>query len=213
MATLAILFVVVLLINLMPAFAPPTWMAMSWVGFNVPGGNPFVFALVAASAATLGRLILASFARTLVRGRLMREADRQNVDVARAWLEKHKTMTVGAFFLYALGPFPSNYLFIAYGLSGLPLKMIGAAFFVGRTASYAVWAHLGRFASAHIDSEAQFEGGYLSAYFVATQLVSLGLVYLLMKLDWKTLIEQRKFTWRRPMKPPGHVERGRSTRR
>ena len=42
MSTLATLFVVVLLLNLIPAFAPPTWMAMSWVGFNVPEGNPIV---------------------------------------------------------------------------------------------------------------------------------------------------------------------------
>lgn len=205
MATLAILFVVVLLINLTPAFAPPTWMAMSWIGFNVPEGEPFVFAIVAASAATLGRLILAVFARALVRGRLMRDSDRQNIDVIRVWLEKHKTMTVSAFFFYSLSPFPSNYLFIAYGLSGLPLRVIGAAFFVGRTVSYALWAHLGRFVSAHVDSEALFEGGYLSAYFVVTQLALLGLVYMLMKLDWKTLIEQRKLVWRRSVKPLGDI--------
>ena len=213
MATLAILFGVVLLINLMPAFAPPTWMAMSWVGFNVPEGNPVVFAIVAAGAATLGRLILATFARSLVRGRLMRESDRQNIDVARAWLEKHKKMTVGAFFLYALSPFPSNYLFIAYGLSGLPLKVIGAAFFIGRTVSYAVWAHLGRFVSAHIDPETQFEGGYLGGYFVVTQLVLLGLVYILMKLDWKMLLEQRKLAWRRSLRRHNQVDHGSTTDR
>ncbi|MBY4788636.1 hypothetical protein K6W25_16160, partial [Burkholderia dolosa] len=50
MATLVVLFFVILLLNLLPAFAPPTWMAMSWVGFNVPDGNPFVFAVVAARA-------------------------------------------------------------------------------------------------------------------------------------------------------------------
>ncbi|WP_116139491.1 VTT domain-containing protein [Trinickia diaoshuihuensis] len=207
MATLAILFAVVLLINLMPAFAPPTWMAMSWVGFNVPEGKPFVFALVAASAATLGRLILATFARTLVRGRLMREADRQNIDVAKAWLAQHKTLTVSAFFLYALSPFPSNYLFIAYGLSGLPLRNIAAAFFVGRTASYTVWAYLGRFVSARIDPESQFEGGYLSGYFVVTQLILLGLVYALTKLDWKMLFDERKLSWRRSVKAAGHSDR------
>ncbi len=125
---MAILLVVVLLISLMPAFAPPTWMAMSWIGFNFPEGNPFVFAFVAAGAATLGRLILATFARSLVHGRLMRESDRQNIDVARVWQEKHKTMTVSAFFLCALGPFPSNYLFIAYGLSGCRSRSLGRRF-------------------------------------------------------------------------------------
>ncbi|OUL95699.1 hypothetical protein [Paraburkholderia hospita] len=200
MSTLATLFVVVLLLNLIPAFAPPTWMAMSWVGFNIPEGNPFVFAVVAASAATVGRLVLATFARALVRGRLMRDSDRQNIEAVEAWLKKRKKLTVGAFFLYALGPFPSNYLFIAYGLSGLPLGVIGAAFFAGRTISYSVWAHLGRLASSYIDLEFPFEGGYLSGYFIVSQLALLGSVYILMKLDWKMLIEQRKLKWRRTMR-------------
>lgn len=213
MATLAILFAVVLLINVMPAFAPPTWMAMSWIGFNVPEGNPFIFAFVAASAATLGRLILATFARTLVRGRLMRDSDRENIDVVRAWLEKHRTVTVSVFFVYSFSPFPSNYLFIAYGLSGLPLAAIGAAFFVGRTVSYAAWAHLGRIASAVVDTETQLEGRYLSGYFVATQLAFLGLLYVVMKLDWKMLLERRTLAWRRPAKSIGQAERKRTARR
>ena len=212
MSTLATLFVVVLLLNLVPAFAPPTWMAMSWVGFNISEGNPFVFAVVAASAATIGRLVLARFARSLMRGRLMRKSDRENIGVVEEWLKKRRKLTVGAFFLYALGPLPSNFLFIAYGLSGLPLRIIGVAFFAGRTISYSVWAHLGRFASAFIDSETEFEGGYLSGYFVITQLGLLGFVYLLTKLDWKMLIEQRKLKWRRPIKRPDLAEHGHTTK-
>ncbi|MEX3633479.1 hypothetical protein [Paraburkholderia sp. BR14320] len=208
MSTLATLFVVVLLLNLAPAFAPPTWMAMSWVGFNISEGNPFVFAVVAASAATIGRLVLARFSRSLMRGRLMRESDRENIAVVEEWLRKRRKLTVGVFFLYALGPLPSNFLFIAYGLSGLPLRVIGAAFFAGRTISYSVWAHLGRFASTFIDSESDFEGGYLSGYFVISQLALLGFVYILMKLDWKMLMEQRKLRWRRSVSLPPVAERG-----
>ncbi|MPW23447.1 hypothetical protein GCT13_43600 [Paraburkholderia sp. CNPSo 3157] len=208
MSTLATLFVVILLLNLMPAFAPPTWMAMSWVGFNVAEVNPLLLAVVAAGAATIGRLVLATFARSLVRGRLMRESDRQNIEVVEAWLKKRKKLTVGAFFLYALGPFPSNYLFIAYGLSGLPFGVIGAAFFAGRTISYSIWAHIGRLASTYTDPEFQFEGGYLSGYFVVTQIALLGFVYIITKLDWKMLIEERKLKWRRAMRKKDVGERG-----
>ena len=114
MLTLAVLFLLILLLNLMPAFAPPTWMAMSWVGFNLPDGNPLIFAVVAAGAATTGRVILATFARSLVRSRWIRESDRENIEIAARWLRKHRTLTAGAFFFYALSPLPSNYLFIAY---------------------------------------------------------------------------------------------------
>ncbi|KWK51285.1 hypothetical protein WT81_28030 [Burkholderia stagnalis] len=182
----------------MPAFAPPTWMAMSWVGFNLSDGNPFAFAVVAACAATVGRLILAGCARTLVRGRWMRRADRENIDVVRAWLARRRTLTAGVFFLYALSPFPSNYLFLAYGLSGLPLRTIGAAFFVGRTVTYAIWAHVGTFAAARLDLESQPGGAYLSGYFVVSQIALLGCLYILMKIDWRKLITRRKLRWYRP---------------
>ncbi|WP_321939687.1 hypothetical protein [Paraburkholderia sp. J8-2] len=200
MKTLALLFVIVLLINLMPAFAPPTWMAMSWVGFNIHEGNMLLVAAVAASAATAGRLTLAALSRSLVRGRWLRDADRQNIDVVSTWLGKHREKTAGAFLVYALSPLPSSYLFIAYGLSALPLGFVGAAFFAGRIVSYTIWAHLGRFASSLVDPEALFEGQYLGVGFVLSQLAFLGLVYGLMKLDWKLLLEQRKLKWRRPLR-------------
>ncbi|KVC47441.1 hypothetical protein WI72_03490 [Burkholderia ubonensis] len=202
MLTLAALFLVILVLNLMPAFAPPTWMAISWVGFNLPEGNPLIFAVVAAGAATTGRVILATFARSLVRSRWMRESDRDNVDIAAHWLQKHKTVTASGFFLYALSPLPSNYLFIAYGLSGLPLKVIAASFFIGRTVTYAIWAHLGRLASTRLDVESQLEGTYLGGYFVVTQLALLGLVFVLMKLDWRALIGEHRLTLRRVRKRP-----------
>jgi hypothetical protein len=51
-AELATLFAVVFALNIVPAFAPPTWMALSWVGFNHPYDNAVVVALVGAVAAT-----------------------------------------------------------------------------------------------------------------------------------------------------------------
>jgi len=39
-AELVILFVVVFALNVIPAFAPPTWMALSWVGFSHLLGAP-----------------------------------------------------------------------------------------------------------------------------------------------------------------------------
>ena len=43
---------------------------------------------------------------------------------------------MSVFLFYALSPLPSNFLFIAYGLTGLPLLRIALPFFIGRTATY-----------------------------------------------------------------------------
>ncbi len=127
-ADLLVLVVVIFGLNLMPAFAPPTWMVMSWIGFSLPEANPALLALAAACAATTGRLVLAQMAFALVRQRWMREDDRRNIDVVGEWLERRKSMTVGFMLAYAFSPFPSNYLFIAYGLTGMRLWMIGLPF-------------------------------------------------------------------------------------
>ncbi|MDR8983768.1 hypothetical protein FEP70_01668 [Burkholderia multivorans] len=106
-------------------------------------------------------------------------------------------------FPYALSPLPSNYLFIAYGLSDLPFRIIAAAFFVGRATTYAIWAHLGRFASNRLDLESGLEGSYLGGFFIVTQLVLLGLVFMLMKLDWLAFFNERRLTFRRGHRPRG----------
>ena len=59
LSTLLLMFGLVFGLNLIPAFAPPTWMALAFVGFQFPDTNPVLLAMVGAIAATLGRLSLA----------------------------------------------------------------------------------------------------------------------------------------------------------
>ncbi|WP_150623805.1 hypothetical protein [Pandoraea horticolens] len=200
MVTLIVLFGTVFVLNMLPAFAPPTWMVLSWIGFRQPDLNPVLMAVVAALAATGGRVVLAKGSHWLILGRLMRDIDRQNIAVAAAWLERKKTMTATVFLLYAFSPLPSNYLFIAYGLTGLGLKTIALAFFLGRTTSYLAWTSLAQFASAKLDEKADALGGYPGIYFVGSQLILLGLLYGLSQLDWLTLLNQHKI--RRIKRPP-----------
>jgi membrane protein DedA with SNARE-associated domain len=198
MANLLVLFATVLLLNVMPAFAPPTWMVMSWIGLSRPDANPVLLAGVAACAATLGRLVLARLSCTLVRNRWMREADRQNIDVVRAWLEDRKGMTVGLMLAYAFSPFPSNYIFIAYGLTGMRLWLIGLPFFVGRWISYLTWTHIAQLGARYLDEETEIDGAYMGVYFIVSQVVFLALVYGFAKLDWRYFLQTKRLRWRRP---------------
>ncbi|MBI4692570.1 MAG: hypothetical protein HY749_00935 [Gammaproteobacteria bacterium] len=191
MKTLLILFVGVYALNIVPAFAPPTWMAMSWLGFNRPHLEPLLIAVVAAVAATLGRLTLAVFAKTLVRNRLIGARTRENLDVVREAIEARPKFTVGAVLLYAFTPFPSNYLFIAYGLTALPLPVIAVPFFLGRLVSYTAWATAARTAARYLGPESDGAGTWFSGYFVVTQLVFLFLLYAFVKIDWRELLGKR----------------------
>jgi membrane protein YqaA with SNARE-associated domain len=187
--------VVVLALNIIPAFAPPTWMALSWIGFNHPLGNPFAVALIGALAATAGRLVLAKLARVIVRQRFMSDAMRANIDVVRVGIERHRTLTFSVFLAYAFGPFPSNYLFIAYGLTALPLRLAAVPFFLGRFVSYSFFVFTAAEVSQRFATEAPEAQPYFGVYFVASQLLMLGIVVALARIDWHTLVTARKLRW------------------
>src|SRR6516165_8333184 len=77
---IAVVFIVVFVLNVLPAFAPPTWTTMSFIGLAIPNIDVLLLAAVAAIAATCGRIVLAKLSRALVRQRLLTENSRRNID-------------------------------------------------------------------------------------------------------------------------------------
>lgn len=186
-----VLFTVVFLLNLIPAFAPPTWMVFSFIGLRYPTLNVTLLSIVGALAATSGRLLLAKFSRLIIRQRLLSENSKQNIDAIRSGLEGKKKFTFGLFLFYAFSPLPSNYLFIAYGLSNMELKLIALPFFLGRAVSYAFWGHSSAAAGRWLGVESSGLLSYLSVYFIATQILLLYLIYLFTRVDWRALFAER----------------------
>src|SRR5512137_3068903 len=102
-----LLFIFVYLLNVIPAFAPPTWMVFSFLGFRYPSQNVPLFAVAGALAATLGRVTLAKLARVIIRQRFMSQSAKDNIDAIRAKLEKRRVLTFSIFLFYAFTPLPS----------------------------------------------------------------------------------------------------------
>jgi len=193
----AAIFLIIYVLNVIPAFAPPTWLVLSLVGLNSATISVPVLALVGAGAATLGRLTLAKLSRVIIRSRFLSDGTRRNVDVIKEQLEHRRAATVGTFFLYALGPFPSNYLFIAYGLTALELYLIAIPFFIGRVASYNFLVFSAAAAHKHLQLDESEAQSYLGVYFFVTQVLLLVSVYVFAKIDWRALLTEKKFRWRR----------------
>ena len=184
MNTLA-LFAIIFVLNSLPAFAPPTWMVLSAIGLSNPDANPWLTALVAATAATAGRLILAKLACIIVRQRWLSTRTKANIDLVKGRLGTQRAMTFGVFLAYTCSPFPSNSLFIAYGLTSLPLAPVAVAAFIGRFVTYSFWVVIAMDVAhkAVLDQGAVF--AYLGGYFILTQAFLLALVVLFAKLDWR----------------------------
>lgn len=184
MNTLA-LFAIIFVLNSLPAFAPPTWMVLSAIGLSNPDANPWLTALVAATAATAGRLVLAKLAFVIVRQRWLSTRTKENIDLVKDRLATQRAMTFGVFLAYTCSPFPSNSLFIAYGLTSLPLAPVAVAAFIGRFVTYGFWVVI----AMDVAQKAVFDQGsvfaYFVGYFVLTQAFLLALVFLFAKLDWR----------------------------
>jgi uncharacterized membrane protein YdjX (TVP38/TMEM64 family) len=195
LSAIALLFGMIFGLNLIPAFAPPTWMALAFVGFQFPETNPLLLALVGAVAATLGRLALAKLSHWILREKLLSETHRKNIDVIKERLEKRRALTFSLFLFYAFSPLPSNFLFIAYGLTGLPVIRVILPFFIGRLVSYTIFITGGAAAGRrwHVDS---LESAlYASGWFIATQFLIIGVLYAFTRVDWKVLFDQHKLIW------------------
>jgi len=133
---LAIALGVVFLVNLLPAFGPPTWAVLVFfsIQYDLPG-VPLV--LGGALAAASGRYLLACGARRL---RPHFSAARlQRLDRAQAALEANRRRSLAGLGLFALSPVPSGQLFVAAGLMTVPLLPLTAAFFAGRLVSYSIY--------------------------------------------------------------------------
>ena len=200
MTTLS-LFALIFVLNCLPAFTPPTWMVVSAVTVSSPGANPWLTALVAATAATAGRLVLAKMAFLLVRQRWLSARTKENVDLVKARLEKHRAMTFGAVLAYTCSPLPSNSLFIAYGLTSLPLAPVAAASFIGRFLTYSFWVVMAMEVAQKVVVDEGSVFAYLGGYFVVTQVLMLALVVLFTKLDWRAWFTRKRLQFMNKTEP------------
>jgi hypothetical protein len=195
MSSLLILFVVVFLLNVIPAFAPPTWMVFSFLGFRLPTHMDWSFALVGAGAAAMGRSLLGKLSRIVIRNHWLSLAARENINSLKLELQKRPNLTFGLFLFYAFTPLPSNYLFIAYGLTAMPIVRLVVPFFIGRFVSYYMWTMSAAAVSRKLELEDTEAMAYFSVYFVLTQLALTAIVYAFARVDWKLLLHEGKLQW------------------
>jgi membrane protein YqaA with SNARE-associated domain len=132
---LLVLAGVVLLLNLLPAFAPPTWAVLVYfrITFDLAIGATVV---VGAFSAAVGRYGLATaFGRF---GSRLPRKRRENLEALGTTLSGTRGL-LGSLVLFAVSPVPSNTLFEAAGLARVRLGPLVAAFCVGRLVSYSLY--------------------------------------------------------------------------
>lgn len=173
-------FGIVLGVNLMPAFGPPTWTILVLYRFR-SDLNPVALVVVGAIAAAIGRLAL-GYATRAIRSKLS-EKRRKSLDAMRSRLQRHRRAGLLALFLFALSPLPSAQLFEAAGITGVKLPPLTAAFFLGRVVSYSIYM-AGASALKDTDVGEMIRKSFTSPVGIGLQLAFLALVVLVGRVDW-----------------------------
>lgn len=182
-----VVIAVVLAINLLPAFGPPTWAVLVLFRLNW-GLNPVALVVVGAVSAGAGRLLLALGTRQLHRRLPARYV--ANLRAAGDYLSSHRARSVAGLALFAVSPLPSAQLFEAAGLVDVALLPLTAAFFAGRLVSYSFYV-----GAAHLADRtfgATFRSALTSPYGIALQLAMTVAVVGLARVDWAARLGRRQ---------------------
>jgi hypothetical protein len=183
------IFLIIFGVSAFPIFMPPTWTVLSFIAIQYHP-VPWELALLGATAAMMGRLVLAKLSRIIIRQNFMGERTRQNIDTIKIHLERRPGLTFGVLLFYAFTPLPTNQLFIAYGLTDMRLRLIAIPFFIGRLITYFAYASMAHFAAVRLFPHGA--GKFFGMYFVATQVLTVLVVYLFAKIHWHELLTKKK---------------------
>ncbi len=193
MTSCLILFLIVLGINLLPAFGPPTWSIIVFYGLN--SDLPLaLIVVVSALAAATGRLLLAHGFRCL--SGWLPEKQKRNLTVAGEALEAKRRNMILGLGLFALSPLPSAQLFAAAGLARIRLLPFTIAFFAGRLVSYSIYG-AGAKGLRGTDLGDAFADTLGSPWGIALQIGMILLLILFAQIDWSRVLHKPSGTSRR----------------
>ena len=179
-----ILFGIVFGINLLPAFAPPTWSIIVLYGLNSDLPLPAIVGIGALAAAT-GRYSLARGFRVF--GHRLSGKTRRNLAAVRAAFERNKRGGLIALAAFAFSPLSSAQLFAAAGLAAVPLLAFTAAFFAGRLVSYSVYAASAK-ALQHSSLGDSFGEVFSSPLGIAIQVLLLAALVGFTQINWERIL-------------------------
>lgn len=188
MFTYALVFFASLLVDLVPFFGPPAWMVMVFFQIKYDLNIWWVlFSGVLGSA--LGRYLLALYMPYLG-SKVLNEHKDEDMKFLGAKMDNNFWKTQAFVIFYTLLPVPSTPLFTVVGLSKMnPLRVI-IAFFTGKFLSDALMVYAGKFAAENIDS---LINGLLSWRTISGVVLGIILVFIILFIDWRTLLQKKKF--------------------
>ena len=167
---------------------PPAFTIMVFLQIMF-GLNIWWVIVIGVTGSILGRYILTQYI-PLLAGRFFKKSKNEDVQFLGKKMKEKGWRGQAVIIAYSLLPLPTTPLFVAGGMAKINALYIIPAFFVGKFTSDAITVHLGKYASEHVSDMIE---GALSWKSIASFAVGLLLLCALLFIDWRSLIQQKKF--------------------
>jgi membrane protein YqaA with SNARE-associated domain len=187
----ALVFLGGLLMDVTPFPLPPafTVMILFQIAFGLPIWPVIIIGVIGSVA---GRYILTLYIPA-ISNRLFKPAKNKDIGFLGSKLKSKGWKSQLFILFYTLMPLPSTPLFIAAGIAKIKPIYIFPAFFVGKFTSDSIAVFMGKVASENTESIIK---GMLSWKSVAGLVLGLLLLFFLVFIDWRSLIQTKKFRLR-----------------
>ena len=183
-----LIFAGAFLFDVVPFPFPPAFSIM--VPLQIMFGlNTWLVIVIGVAGSILGRYVLTLYI-PLLADRVFKPEKNEDVKFLGKKMKEKGWKSQVIIVAYSLLPLPTTPLFLAGGMARIKPIQIIPAFFIGKFTSDAIAVHLGKYASENIDD---MMSAALSWKSIASLVFGLLLLCALLFIDWRSLIEKKKF--------------------
>lgn len=183
----ALVFIGALLVDVVPLPLPPAFTVMVFLQI-VYDLNIWAVIGIGVAGSILGRYILTLYIPKLS-GKMFRQTKNEDVQFLGKKLMQKGWKSQAAILVYSLMPLPTTPLFIAGGIAQMKPIYIIPPFMIGKLISDMVAVLLGKYAAENASSLTE---GMVSWKTITGLVVGLFLIFVLLFVDWRTLLEKKK---------------------
>ena len=166
----------------LPAF---TIMIFLQITFHL---NVWLVIIVGVAGSVLGRYILILYI-PLITNKYIKQSKNEDVQFLGTKMKENKWKGQIIVLAYSLLPLPTTPLFLAAGMSKLNAIYIIPAFLIGKFTSDTLALHAGKYA---LENAHRIIQNALSWESVASLLFGLFLIFCILFIDWRSLIQKKK---------------------
>lgn len=175
-------------VNLLPAFAPPTWTLIVFF-LNYYHLNIFLVILIAVFSAALGRFFLYTYIQKFSHI-VFNDWEKENLEYLGKRLGSNLKTNFVFIFIYSITPLSTTALFVASAMAKINRLILMAGFICGRLISYSFLAFTSQIIVKEVD---ELTKGIFSWQSIVATLLGLGALLFFSFLDWREVLENKKF--------------------